>query len=360
MTIKGLKQFLKKKGIPGVLRDLSHFSGKCLVIDSSIPLYKYVYMSHQWGTDSHLQGFMKHIEMLKKYDITPIYVFDGRAPESKQRIINERKEQQRKSSEKLQHLQKLMQLKESYKTEVSSNFQELVLQGNEPIMRMGDAPVRKYTTMVHASEDSLLSDEELQLKLKEMSISESTFHELDIRHLQQDLIKAKRLSVKPTRLHVAEIQSLMESMNVRYIQANGEADPICAQLCKNGIAQGCLTEDMDILTYGCSNLLTGFTHGKSTVTEFSLQTILSVLNFSMSQFVDFCILCGCDHYGKIKNIGPVNAFKLIGKHHSINNILDDIISNPKDYKTVSVPEDFTRNGVELSRQEFMQDVQVPE
>ncbi len=38
---------------------------------------------------------------------------------------------------------------------------------------------------------------------------------------------------------------------------------------------------------------------------------------SMEQFVDFCILCGCDYVNNIRGIGPVKALQLIQKHGSI-------------------------------------------
>jgi flap endonuclease-1 len=29
------------------------------------------------------------------------------------------------------------------------------------------------------------------------------------------------------------------------------------------------------------------------------------------QFIDFCILCGCDYTPKIPQIGPIKAYKMI-------------------------------------------------
>ena len=35
------------------------------------------------------------------------------------------------------------------------------------------------------------------------------------------------------------------------------------------------------------------------------------------QFMDMCVLCGCDYASKIEGIGPVKAFKYIKEHGSI-------------------------------------------
>lgn len=42
----------------------------------------------------------------------------------------------------------------------------------------------------------------------------------------------------------------------------------------------------------------------------------------MEQFIDFCILCGCDYTGRISNIGPVRAYGFIKKHQNIEEFLN--------------------------------------
>lgn len=36
-----------------------------------------------------------------------------------------------------------------------------------------------------------------------------------------------------------------------------------------------------------------------------------VFGWLQAQFIDFCILCGCDYAGTIRGIGPVRALQLI-------------------------------------------------
>lgn len=42
---------------------------------------------------------------------------------------------------------------------------------------------------------------------------------------------------------------------------------------------------------------------------------------SMDQFIDLCILCGCDYTGKIINIGPMKAYDYIRKYGTIEKII---------------------------------------
>ena len=54
-----------------------------------------------------------------------------------------------------------------------------------------------------------------------------------------------------------------------------------------------------------------------------------------NQFIDLCILCGCDYTDSIFGIGPVTALQLIREYKNIETILENI----KDKKYV-VPENF--------------------
>ena len=93
------------------------------------------------------------------------------------------------------------------------------------------------------------------------------------------------------------------------------------------------TEDMDALAFGSSVLLRHFTFNvdsKMPITKFSLKKIQEIFNFTHDQFIDFCILLGCDYCEKISGIGPKNAIKLILEHKSIENIIQNL--EKKKYK----------------------------
>merc|ERR1711939_333223 len=62
---------------------------------------------------------------------------------------------------------------------------------------------------------------------------------------------------------------------------------------------------------------------KKTIFEVELPVALEQLGVTMQQFVDFCILCGCDYCDTIKGIGPANAIRLILEHGNIETILEN-------------------------------------
>lgn len=67
---------------------------------------------------------------------------------------------------------------------------------------------------------------------------------------------------------------------------------------------------MDTLAFGCPILIRSF-HKSNECLEVELAKILRLSGLTYEQFIDFCILCGCDYSTKIKNIGPVKAYSFI-------------------------------------------------
>jgi hypothetical protein len=63
--------------------------------------------------------------------------------------------------------------------------------------------------------------------------------------------------------------------------------------------------------------------------------VLKELELSEEQFVDLCILCGCDYTPKIGGVGPVRALGLIRKHGCMERVLEALQGG-----NYQVPEDF--------------------
>merc|ERR1712012_341196 len=46
------------------------------------------------------------------------------------------------------------------------------------------------------------------------------------------------------------------------------------------------------------------------------------LNISMDQFIDFCILSGCDYCDTLKGVGPSTAIRMLIQHGSLEKVLE--------------------------------------
>jgi len=74
---------------------------------------------------------------------------------------------------------------------------------------------------------------------------------------------------------------------------------------------------------------------KLPVQEISYEKLMVMLGLTHDEFVDLCILMGCDYVPNIRGIGPKKAFELIKKHKTIDKILKEI-----DQKKYVPPEDW--------------------
>ena len=78
---------------------------------------------------------------------------------------------------------------------------------------------------------------------------------------------------------------------------------------------------------------------KMPIKEFYYDKILDGFEMDKDQFIDLCILLGCDYCDKIRGVGPKNAIKLIQEHKSIEKIVEVI-----DKKKFSVPDNWVYKG----------------
>jgi 5'-3' exonuclease len=56
---------------------------------------------------------------------------------------------------------------------------------------------------------------------------------------------------------------------------------------------------------------------KMPISEISFDKVLEGLKLNINEFVDLCILLGCDYCDTIKGIGPKRAWELIEQYRSI-------------------------------------------
>ncbi|XP_065676182.1 flap endonuclease 1-like [Hydra vulgaris] len=149
---------------------------------------------------------------------------------------------------------------------------------------------------------------------------------------QENIDKFSRRLVKVTPQHNKECKELLDLMGVPYIDAPCEAEAQCAELVKGGKVYAMGSEDMDSLTFGANILLRHLTFSearKMPIQEFHYSKVLEELELTKEQFVDLCILLGCDYCASIKGVGPVTAMKLIKEHRNIEGIIKHLQSKDK-------------------------------
>ncbi|KAL2753203.1 hypothetical protein ACRALDRAFT_1052155 [Sodiomyces alcalophilus JCM 7366] len=157
----------------------------------------------------------------------------------------------------------------------------------------------------------------------------------------EDVEKFSRRTVRVTREHNAECQQLLKLMGIPYIVAPTEAEAQCAVLARAGKVYAAASEDMDTLTFDSPILLRKLTYSeqrKEPIQEIHLSKVLEGLGMEREQFVDLCILLGCDYLDPIPKIGPSTALKLIREHKTLEGVVDYIKNDPKQKYTI--PDDW--------------------
>jgi flap endonuclease-1 len=243
--------------------DLNPYRGQRFAIDTSIFMYRYC----AGGLDP-VDAFCDQVSVLRKYNITPLYVFDGTTSKCKQ--------------------------PEAYKRKVLKN---------------------KRITELQDCEEHVLS------------VHNTTTAQCPVDFIQNvanaDIILANKRRIcraYPTKENYCNVEMKLIDLGIKVYHATHDAEKMCACLTISGDADVVVTDDMDALPYGARRVLTGlFTPSMG---EYILADVLDGFGFTMPMFVDFCILCGTDLCQKIRNIGNARACSLIKQHRSIECILD--------------------------------------
>jgi 5'-3' exonuclease len=118
-----------------------------------------------------------------------------------------------------------------------------------------------------------------------------------------------------------DIHRLFDVLEIPYIKAEFEADALCAKLYKDNIITCCLSDDTDMLVLGCGSTIK-FHEG--CLVEFNLDKIMVTLGITQEQFIDMCILFGCDYLHHPLKIDGDDIYSLIKIHGSL---LDALCSN---------------------------------
>ncbi|CAH7667514.1 PIN domain-like protein [Phakopsora pachyrhizi] len=163
----------------------------------------------------------------------------------------------------------------------------------------------------------------------------------------EELDKLSRRTVKVTKEHNEECRKLLTLMGIPWVVAPSEAEAQCAELCRGGLVYGAGSEDMDTLTFGSPVLLRHLTFSearKLPIHTVNLEKVLTGLELTMDQFIEFCILCGCDYVDPLRGIAAKTALKLIKEFDTLENVINHLrdkeSSKASSSSAKSIPDDW--------------------
>lgn len=185
----------------------------------------------------------------------------------------------------------------------------------------GIAPEEKKTTISRNTRKNKL--EEKLFELEEELLKCNNLDEIMI--IRKKISKIKKNNIKISPLEIKKFIEMITIFKIPYVRAFGEADCLMSQLVQKNIVKSCLTEDMDLLVYGCKDI---FKYSSKKIVKFNLNEILNTLNIDYEKFVELSILFGCDYLKPILKCPPNEIFQ---KYINNDESLFFKITNDKSY-----------------------------
>lgn len=195
-----------------------------------------VYLYDFAAEDKLIERVMKLCSLVNHYDIKVVFIFDGKPPKGKLAELVRRRKVKNDIEEKYSIL------KEEYDEEMykKNNIEKL---------------------------------EKMTDKLKEM----------------------KRSCVSLTWENFDDVKKIINAFGLNYIIADGEADPLCSELVKNGTAYACVSQDMDLFAYKTPIIMRNLDLDKEEVLVYNLNNILSKMFINYDNFLTMCLLINTDY-----------------------------------------------------------------
>ncbi len=277
MGIRNLMKFIKEFA-PGAISDISldEMKGWTIAIDISILVMAWCAIGVKEGKAEHVTNAYSLTTALIDKGITPVYVFDGKSPISKTATREKRAVAWGKYVDSMNERNKAL-----------SEY-------NEALGERSD-------------DGGPIEDESIETSCSDVD-----------EQLREDTVVYRKMDVGDCFM---EVRSLLKLMKIPVVQASDEAEAQAVWLNVNGMVDAVATEDTDAIVLGGTRIIRGLTNSQN-ATIIDSTKVVEYSGLTVAQFIDLCILLGCDYTCTIPKIGYVWANKLIRQHGSIEQIIE--------------------------------------
>lgn len=308
MGIKRLNKFLRSKSLvteyssfDEYIRNAIYKKNPVIVIDEG----EYHRYKIALGKNAIL-GMLNKILQFMLRGTLPLFIFGGVAPLAKKGAIQNRLKKIQKNKENIQAIVKKMHYSIPL-NDVTSQIE----QWKEKHPELSNIELDIYNFV----------ETQKYMDIPENISNDIWFNTGNMNDFEEKIVKSNRQSVTVTYEELETVKILLKILNVPYLEADGEADALCAALYKMGLVYCCLTNDMDLLPFGCYRIIQ--IHPDKKVTEFDLNRILEKLNLTLDQFIDMCILMGSDYVSYSPRLKPDEIYDKILEFKSLENFIDE-------------------------------------
>jgi exonuclease-1 len=154
-------------------------------------------------------------------------------------------------------------------------------------------------------------------------------------HGEALILYQRSVSITPEMVY--QVINVLKSRNIEYMVSAYESDAQLAYLSMKNMIDLVITEDSDVLVFGCKRVLFKLNkdgHGEEiNRRDLGENRSLSFLNWTDDQFKLMCCLSGCDYAPKIKNLGIVTAYNYVNDYKSFDAVMTALMNSK--YKDVT-------------------------
>lgn len=300
---------------------LSFFRGYRTAVDISVFLYKYVRSA---GPRRWVDTFTQLLCTLRRCGIRPICVFDGPNPPAE------------KSKERDERRATTFKLKQ----------------------RLEEA--LRYRSIVQGMLSNAIIPEDLRENIKTLLTpgrgGEATifpnFHDKRsvVNALNVVIEKYERQTIPITHEFSDTAKVIADALGITWLQADGEAEGLCASLAVKGMVDAVITEDTDVMAYCAPVMISKLDLRTEECTVLVHADICRELGFTPEQLRDLCIMLGCDYNERAKawgkkagsqvSIGMTRAYEYIRTYGCLENVESELV-DPEPLKYPRCRELFT-------------------
>ena len=221
------------------------------IANKTIVIDTSIYLYKFMGQEKFIENFYLMVSIFLYYDIIPIFIFDGKPPSEKKELLKQRK------------------------------------------MNKNDAE-KKY-------------------KLLEENIKNESVSKDELLEIQSEMNKLKKQFIRIKDSDINLVKDLISYFGVQYIEAQGEAYLLCAQMVISNQAWGCLSDDMDLFVFGCNRVLRYLSLMNHTIIYYNFDNLLNDLNINIQDFRYIITISGTD-YNIEQNFNVKSIYNLFLKY----------------------------------------------
>ncbi|TFK34465.1 PIN domain-like protein [Crucibulum laeve] len=157
----------------------------------------------------------------------------------------------------------------------------------------------------------------------------------------------RRINI-PTTQTYEESKEILQAMGVLCVESTGafEAEALASSIVLNGYADYVASEDTDVLVYEAP-LIRNISSRNEPLVLVSGADVRHSLQLERNSFIDFALLLGTDFTSRIKNVGPLRAYKFIKAYGSIEHVVESETKFP-----LRLPKQAYLDQVEIARMIF--------